>query len=203
YRPDRGKLLTDQDLAGIERYHRFVDRDGDGIAARTLPGSDRKGAYFVRGSGHNQFGGYTEDADEYQQVVDRLKVKWETARKRVPEALLRKAKSHSEIGVIAFGSSHGATGEAIDQLARDGVHVDYLRLRAFPFGDEVQAFLDSHRSVFVIEQNRDAQLRGLLLLELRVEQAKLVSILHYNGLPVPSDLIYDRINSHLKREAVA
>ncbi|MDT8409580.1 MAG: 2-oxoacid:acceptor oxidoreductase subunit alpha [Wenzhouxiangellaceae bacterium] len=203
YRPDRGKVLTDEDLAGMDQFHRFRDFDGDGIPYRTLPGSNRKGAYFVRGSGHNQYGGYTEDADEYQQVVDRLKIKWQTARTLVPEAVLQKSPSPTPIGIIAFGSSHGACREAIDRLAANGYPVDYLRLRAFPFGDEVQAFLDGHHTIFVIEQNRDAQMRSLLLLEMRVEQQKLASILHYNGLPIPSDLICEQVKTHLKREAVA
>src|SRR6056297_3354869 len=203
YRPDRGKVLSDRDLAGIERYHRFLDRDGDGIPYRTLPGSDRKGSYFVRGSGHNQYGGYTEDADEYQQVVDRLKVKWETARRLVPAAVETKAGGRTDIGIIAFGSSHGATIEALDRLAEQDVAVDYLRLRAFPFGDEVEAFVRTHRTIFVLEQNRDAQMRSLLMTELNADPRKLVSILHYNGLPVPSDMIVERISNYIEQEAVA
>ncbi len=203
YRPDRGKVLNDEQLAGMDKFYRFMDHDGDGIAYRTLPGSDRKGSYFVRGSGHNQYGGYTEDAAEYQQVVDRLLTKWQTARKLVPPAITHTTGSSNNIGVIAYGSSHGATTEAVERLARKGCNVDYLRLRAFPFGAEVQAFLDQHQSVFVVEQNRDAQLRSLLLLELQVQQDKLLPILHYNGLPIPSDLISDRILSHLQTEAAA
>ena len=203
WRPDRGKVLTDEDLAGMENFHRFRDLDGDGIPYRSLPGSDRKGSYFVRGSGHNQYGGYTEDAEEYQQVVDRLKIKWETARSLVPAAVERKAAGRTDIGLIAFGSSHGATVEALDRLAEDGVAVDYLRLRAFPFGEEVETFLNAHRTVFVLEQNRDAQMRSLLMTELDADPHKLVSILHYNGLPVPSDMIVQRIGDHIEQEAVA
>ncbi|MDA3933980.1 MAG: 2-oxoacid:acceptor oxidoreductase subunit alpha [Gammaproteobacteria bacterium] len=203
YRPDRGKVLNDEDLADMDKFYRFMDSDGDGIAYRTLPGSDRKGSYFVRGSGHNQYGGYTEDATEYQQVVDRLRDKWHTACKLVPQAITHNTGSPNSIGVIAFGSSHGATTEAMERLSAEGCEVDYLRLRAFPFGAEVQDFLDQHQSVFVVEQNRDAQMRSLLLLELHVEQDKLIPILHYNGLPIPSDLISDRIKTHLQSEAVA
>jgi len=203
WRPDRGKVLTDEDLAGMEKYHRFRDFDGDGIPYRTLPGSDRKGSYFVRGSGHNQYGGYTEDADEYQQVVDRLKLKWETARTVVPAAIESKTASRTDIGLIAFGSSHGATVEALDRLAGQDIAVDYLRLRAFPFGAEVEAFLGAHRTVFVLEQNRDAQMRSLLMTELDADPQKLVSILHYNGLPVPSDRIVERIGGYIEQEAVA
>ena len=203
WRPDRGKVLTDDDLTGMEKFHRFRDVDGDGIPYRTLPGSDRNGSYFVRGSGHNQYGGYTEDAGEYQQVVDRLKLKWETARGLVPAAVEKKAGSRTDIGVIAFGSSHGAAVEALDRLGRQGVEVDYLRLRAFPFGDEVETFLKAHRTVFVLEQNRDAQMRSLLMTELDADPQKLVSILHYNGLPVPSDMIVERIGDYIEQEAVA
>ncbi|MDT8439132.1 MAG: 2-oxoacid:acceptor oxidoreductase subunit alpha [Wenzhouxiangellaceae bacterium] len=203
YRPDRGKVLDDAALAEVEKFHRYFDHDGDGIPYRSLPGSDRKGSYFVRGSGHNQFGGYTEDAAEYQQVVDRLKLKWETARSLAPEAIERKARGRTDIGIIAFGSSHGATIEALDRLGEDGIELDYLRLRAFPFGDEVQRFIDSHRIVFVLEQNRDAQMRGLLMLELDADPNKLVSILHYDGLPVPTNSVTEAVAVHLRQEAVA
>jgi len=203
YRPDRGKVLNDSDLENMDRFYRYLDRDGDGIAARTLPGSAPKGSYFVRGSGHNQFGGYTEDAVEYQQVVDRLSQKWETARTLVPSAEVRNAKQRSDIGIIAFGSSHGATVEALDRLADDGIDIDYLRPRAFPFGDEVATFIEEHRMVFVLEQNRDAQMRGLLMLELDAPADKLISILHYNGLPVPSDKITETVSDYLRQEAVA
>ncbi len=203
YRPDRGKVLNDSELKSMARFYRYLDADGDGIAARSLPGSVPKGSYFVRGSGHNQFGGYTEDAAEYQQVVDRLSLKWETAKTLVPAALERKASQRTEIGIIAFGSSHGATVEALDRLADNGISIDYLRLRAFPFGDEVATFINEHRMVFVLEQNRDAQMRGLLLLELDAAPDKLISILHYNGLPVPSDKITQTVSDYLRQEAVA
>ncbi|MDT8450720.1 MAG: hypothetical protein RQ847_11175, partial [Wenzhouxiangellaceae bacterium] len=203
YRPDRGKVLTDADLERMTKFHRYLDIDGDGIPYRTLPGSDRKGSYFVRGSGHNRYGSYTEDADEYMQVVDRLRLKWETARSLVPKAVLRSARTRTDIGIIAFGSSHGATVEALDRLAAGGVELDYLRLRAFPFGDEVVKFLAEHRLVFVLEQNRDAQMRGLLMLELDTDPEKLVSILHYNGLPVPSDMIVENVSNYIRQEAVA
>ncbi|MDZ7789904.1 MAG: 2-oxoacid:acceptor oxidoreductase subunit alpha [Xanthomonadales bacterium] len=203
YRPDRGKVLDAEALDKLAVFHRFADIDGDGIPYRTLPGSDRKGAYFVRGSGHNRYGGYTEDADEYQDVVDRLLLKWQTARKLVPGARLCKADRPTHIGIVAFGSSHGAVSEALDRLARDDIHADYLRLRAFPFDEEVQRFLDDHKTIFVVEQNRDAQMRSLLMLETEVERGKLVSILHYNGLPIPSDVVTERIREHVRREEAA
>lgn len=203
YRPDRGKVLDDDALAAIEKFHRYMDVDGDGIPYRTLPGSSPKGSYFVRGSGHNQYGGYTEDAAEYRQGVDRLKLKWHTAATLVPAALEHKAHGRTDIGIIAFGSSHGATVEALDRLHSGGIDVDYLRLRAIPFGEEVDRFIREHRIVFVLEQNRDAQMRGLLMLELDANPDQLVSILHYDGLPVPSDRIVDQIAEHVRQEAVA
>ena len=203
YKPDLGKVLGPEELKDIERFHRYLDSDGDGIPYRTLPGQDPKGAYFVRGSGHNRYGGYTEDAEEYQDVVDRLLVKWETARTLVPGPVIRKAGKRTAYGLIAFGSSHGAVVEAIDTLEADGIHADYMRLRAFPFNDEVRAFLDAHDTIFVVEQNRDAQMRSLLMLELDAPAEKLVSVLHYNGLPIPSDCIVDALRKHIEKEAAA
>ncbi|QOC23862.1 2-oxoacid:acceptor oxidoreductase subunit alpha [Wenzhouxiangella sp. AB-CW3] len=203
YRPERGKILSAEELEELEAFHRFDDVDGDGIPYRTLPGSHRKGAYFVRGSGHNRLGGYTEDASEYQEVVDRLLTKWETARGMVPAPVSIDSGHHTDIGIIAYGSSHGAVVEALDQLAGNGIHANYLRLRAFPFSDEVHEFLDNHATVFVVEQNRDGQMRSLLKLETDVDPGKLVSILHYNGLPIPSDAVSKRIRNHIRKEAVA
>jgi 2-oxoglutarate ferredoxin oxidoreductase subunit alpha len=189
FTPDRGKLLGKKELAKMDRFVRYLDVDGDGITYRTLPGEDPKGAYFVRGSGHNKYGGYTEDSKQYKDVVDRLLVKWETARKMVPGAVLNKAERRTELGIIAFGSSDGAVIEARDRLAEQGIHVDYLRIRAFPFGQEVLDFLHNHETVFVVEQNRDAQMRSLLTLETNDVANKLVSILHYNGMPIPSESV--------------
>ncbi len=203
YRPDRGKVLDADALEKMEKFHRYLDRDGDGIAARTLPGVSAKGAYFTRGSGHNRYGGYTEDADEYQDVVDRLLVKWETAKELVPAPVLTAADQHTDIGIIAFGGSDGAVREALDRLRDTGIHVNYLRLQAFPFNAEVQQFLDAHQSVFVVEQNRDAQMKSLLILETDVDRDKLISILHYNGLPIPSDCVVEGLSSHVAKEAVA
>jgi len=203
YRPDRGKLVGPAELDQMEKFYRYLDRDGDGVAARTLPGEDARGAYFVRGSGHNKLGGYTEDSAEYQDVVDRLLVKWETIRQTMPSALERRAAEPTRLGVIAFGSSDGAVNEALDRLAEAGLQLDYLRIRAFPFGDEVAAFIASHGTVFVVEQNRDAQLRALLLTELEAPARKLVPLLHYNGMPIPSRAVVEGVQAHLAREAAA
>jgi 2-oxoglutarate ferredoxin oxidoreductase subunit alpha len=203
YRPNRGKVLTAADLEKMERFVRYTDYDGDGITYRTLPGEHPKGAYFVRGSGHNSQGGYTEDALEYQEVMDRLLVKWDTAKTLVPPAVLNRARKKTRLGVIAFGSSDGAVIEARDRLAERGIHTDYLRLRAFPFGPEVLEFLQAHDTVFVVEQNRDAQMKSLLKLELDHIADKLVSIRHYNGLPISSDCVVAGIGRHIESEAAA
>jgi 2-oxoglutarate ferredoxin oxidoreductase subunit alpha len=185
YRPDRGKVLTREEIEALPKFHRYLDKDDDGIPYRTLPGVTSKGAYFTRGSGHNQYGGYTEDSAEYQVVLDRLSRKFKRARTLVPPPILRGSGQES-VGLVAVGSSHGAVHEAMDSLAKRGINVDYLRIRSFPFTSEVDAFLASHAKVFVIEQNRDAQLKSLLILETPVEKAKLHSILHYSGLPMTS-----------------
>jgi 2-oxoglutarate ferredoxin oxidoreductase subunit alpha len=203
YRPDRGKVLGTEDLAAMDRFVRYLDVDGDGITYRTLPGEDAKGAYFTRGSGHNRYGAYTEDSDEYQDVVDRLLVKWQTARRAVPSAVLTRADRKTRLGIVAFGSSDGAVIEARDKLEEQGIHADYLRLRAFPFGDEVVDFLHEHETVFVVEQNRDAQMKSLLMLETNDIAERLVSLRHYNGMPIPSECVVQGIAAHLEKEAAA
>jgi 2-oxoglutarate ferredoxin oxidoreductase subunit alpha len=203
YQPDRGKVLGPEDLAKMDRFVRYLDVDGDGIAYRTFPGEDPKGAYFVRGSGHNRYGGYTEDSDEYQDVIDRLLVKWETAKSLVPDAVVSKADRKTRLGIVAYGSSDGAVIEARDRLAEDGIHADYLRIRAFPFSKEVVDFLRSHDTIFVVEQNRDAQMKSLLMLEANDIADRLVSILHYNGMPIPSECVVRGISEHQGAEAAA
>lgn len=196
YRPDRGKMLTLEEIESLDKFHRYVDLDGDGIPYRTLPGIHPKGAYFTRGSGHTQFGAYTEDAAEYQQVVDRLKRKFETAKTLVPQAVFRGCDGR-DAAIVSLGSCDGAVCEALDVLARRGIHLDYMRVRAFPFGPEVEEFLATHARIFVVEQNRDAQLRSLLILETAVEKRKLRSILHYSGLPISSSSIVDGVLAEL------
>ncbi len=203
YRPDRGKVLGPEELREMDRFVRYLDVDGDGIPYRTLPGEDAKGAYFTRGSGHNRYGAYTEDSDQYQDVMDRLLVKWETARTLVPPAVLTKAERKTSLGIVAFGSSDGAVIEARDRLAEQGIHTDYLRIRAFPFGQEVIDFLRGHDTVYVVEQNRDAQMKSLLKLETNDIAERLVSILHYNGMPIPSECVVQGVVQHLEKEAAA
>ena len=203
YRWDRGKVLGPKDLEKMDRFVRYLDVDGDGIAYRTLPGEDPKGAFFTRGSGHNRFGAYTEDSDEYQDVLDRLLVKWKTAKSMLPDAVLSEAERKTRLGILAYGSSDGAVIEARDRLAEKGIHADYLRIRAFPFTEEVEDFLRAHDTIFVVEQNRDAQMKTLLMLEANDIADRLVSILHYNGLPIPSKCVVEGVTTHLSKEAAA
>jgi 2-oxoglutarate ferredoxin oxidoreductase subunit alpha len=177
-------VLTPEQLEGVKAFHRYLDSDGDGIPYRTLPGEHPRGAYFLRGSGHNQFGGYTEDSAEYQQVVDRLTKKWRTAAELVPKPVVRRAVKSAKWGVVAVGSSDLAVHEALDRLAEKGIHLDYCRIRAYPFGADVVRFLEQHERVFVVEQNRDAQLKSLLAIELGYAPERMQSILHYGGLPM-------------------
>jgi len=192
YRPDRGKVLGREELENLDKFYRYVDKDNDGITYRTLPGVHSKGAYFTRGSGHTQYGVYTEDSAEYRLVLDRLMKKWATAKKLAPRAVID-ATAASEIAIVSVGSCDGAVREAIDVLKVRGVAVDYMRVRAFPFTEDVERFLAAHTTIFVVEQNRDAQFRSLLTLETHVEKSKLRSLLHYDGLPISSTFIVEGI----------
>jgi 2-oxoglutarate ferredoxin oxidoreductase subunit alpha len=197
YRPDRGKVLGREEVLKLEKFYRFLDKDGDGIGYRTLPGMHPKAAYFTRGSGHSQYGAYTEDAAEYQIVLDRLLKKWATAKRLIPRAVID-ATAASRVGMVSLGSCDGAIREALDVLKQRGVTLDYLRVRAFPFGEEVEKFLAAHELLFVVEQNRDAQLRSLLTLETAVDKAKLRSLLHYSGLPISSHFIVEGVLAELQ-----
>jgi 2-oxoglutarate ferredoxin oxidoreductase subunit alpha len=197
YRPDRGKVLSKEEILKLEKFYRFIDKDGDGITARTLPGVDPKAAYFARGSGHNQYGAYTEDSAEYQQLLDRLLKKWTTAKKLMPRAVID-TTAGGRVGIVSLGSCDGAVREALDVLRARGMGVDYMRVRAFPFGEEVEKFLAAHEVLFVVEQNRDAQLRALLTLETAVDKAKLRSLLHYSGLPISSNFIVEGVLEELQ-----
>ena len=190
---DRGKVLTAEDLKRLGGFARYRDVDGDAIGWRTLPGTRHpKAAYFTRGSGHNDAAAYTEKPDEYQAVMDRLTRKFENARKLVPAPLMVKDKS-SKIGFLAYGTTDFALRESMDQIKKEyKLDVDYLRIRAFPFAHEIHDFVASHERVYVVEQDRDAQLASLLKLDLPADQVvKLRSILFYNGLPMDARSITD------------
>jgi len=202
YQPDRGKVLTVEQIEALPKFNRYLDADGDGIAARTLPGTHPKGAYFTRGSGHNMYGAYTEDAAEYQAVVDRLRRKFDTAKQLVPPAEIHVSEK-CRVGFLTIGSCDNAVKEARALLAEEGVNMNYLRVKGFPFGKDVQDYLDSHERIYVVEQNRDAQLRSLLMLETRVDPNKLVPVLHYDGLPILAKSVVDGVNEDLARGKAA
>jgi 2-oxoglutarate ferredoxin oxidoreductase subunit alpha len=202
YQPDRGKVLNADELEKMETFHRYLDVDADAIPYRTFPGEHPKGAYFTRGSGHNMYGAYTEDAQEYQEVVDRLRRKWETAKTYVPEPVVEYSEKH-KVGILTIGSCHDAVVEARHKLSETGIGVNYMRVKAFPFTDRVQEFLDQHERIYVVEQNRDAQLKGLLLLETRVEQSKLSSLLFYDGLPICAGGIVEALNADMAKGVAA
>ncbi len=203
YAPDRGKVLSDADLEKITKFHRYLDVDGDGIPYRTLPGCHPKGVYFNRGAGHNKWGGRTELSDEYQDVMDRLLAKWATAATLVPKPEVIRTKTAAPWGILTVGSCDGACKEALAHLGERGIAIDYMRVRAFPFSAEVEEFLASHERVFVVEQNRDAQLRGMLVTETAVEKSVITSILHYNGMPMDSGFVVRAIEDAVAKEAAA
>jgi len=203
YVPDRGKVLSAEEIEGMDKFYRYKDVDGDHIPYRTLPGTHPKGAYFLRGSGHDEFGRYTEKGPAYKQVVDRLYAKWKSAATAVPAPVTISAKSPARYGIIAVGSSDGAVKEARDRLEADGVSLDYMRVRGFPFNKDVDAFIDAHDGVFIVEQNRDAQLLGLLVTETCAPKEKLVSVLHYSGEPLNFRFVYDAIQTAVKVRKIA
>lgn len=196
YRPNRGKVLSAEELESAKSFYRYMDVDGDGIPYRTLPGVHPKGAYFTRGSGHNAKGGYTEDGTEYQEVLDRIARKVNAARNAVPKPFV-KTSPGAKIGLISIGSCHAACLEASDLLAQRGIPVDYLRVKGFPFSPQVGEFLESHDDVFVVEQNRDGQLRSLLTLDLEFPISRLKSIRYYAGFPMSAHHVVSGVTEKL------
>jgi 2-oxoglutarate ferredoxin oxidoreductase subunit alpha len=200
YRPDRGKVLSADELENIKTFYRYLDQDGDGIPYRSLPGTHPKGAYFTRGSGHNKYGGYTEDDAEYTEVIDRVARKVQGAARVVPAPIVQ-TRPGATMGIVTVGGCHAACTEALDLLAKDGVSLDYMRVRGFPFGDEVRKFLESHDVNFVVEQNRDAQLRSLLMLETAVHAGKLESVRYYGGFPMSAHHVIAGVKGRIERAA--
>lgn len=235
YRPDRGKVLGPAELEAAGEFYRYLDADGDGIPYRTLPGVDARGAYFTRGAGHDRFGGYTEDAEAYQEVIDRIARKVDSARTAVPEPYIRPAPQSSEstegveeageieetrvaagflegegasatfeslaseasFGVVSVGGCHWAVMEALDLLEERGYRLNYMRVRGFPFPARVREFIDAHDSVFVVEQNRDAQLSSLLVLDTGCPPDKLKPVLDYGGKPLSRVTVIDAVEGAL------
>jgi 2-oxoglutarate ferredoxin oxidoreductase subunit alpha len=209
--PEEGR--HDQGGAEMEqfegKYGRYLDLDGDGIPYRTIPGVHAtRGAFVTRGSSRDEYAVYTEDAEAYRRNVDRLMRKWETAKELVPGPVFYRGDGRrdpgSEIhdtsprdGVIFFGTSTYSAEEAIDMLADEGINLDAMRPRAFPFGKAFSDFVQSHDRIFVIEQNRDSQFRSLMMIELNIDPAKLISVLNYDGMPITADHIYLKIKSQV------
>lgn len=201
WRPDRGKVLDAEALAALPKFSRYLDTDGDGIAARTLPGVGAKGAYFVRGSGHDKHAGYTEDADAYREVVDRLKRKIDGAADAVPRPVIDR-QDGAAIGLVTIGSCDAAVREAVGVLRGRGMAVSMMRVRGFPFHADVAAFLSGHEQLLVVEQNRDAQLRSLLAIELGLARDRMTPVLDYGGLPLTAAFVVEAV-SHLSMEVPA
>jgi 2-oxoglutarate ferredoxin oxidoreductase subunit alpha len=192
---NRGKMLTAEKLKELGQWGRYKDVDGDGIPYRTIPG-DGMPSYFTRGSGHNDKAQYSERPDDYVNNMDRLSRKFETARTFVPKPDVDTVAG-AKIGIIAYGTTHWAITESRDQLREEtDVKTSYYRLRAYPFNDSLNAFIDAHERLYIVEQNRDAQMRQLMKLELTPERLmKLRSVLHYSGLPIDARSVTDDILS--------
>jgi 2-oxoglutarate ferredoxin oxidoreductase subunit alpha len=202
YRPDRGKVLGAEELARIERFSRYLDRDGDGIAARSLPGVHPNGAYFTRGSGHDVHANYTEDSADYREVVDRLTRKLATAAEAVPAPELDApgGADVADVALVSIGGCHAAMREAVAMLRARGVAVDYLRVRGFPFGAAVHEFVHAYERCFVVEQNRDAQLRSMLAIETGVARDRMIPVLDYGGLPLTARTVVEAVTAHADME---
>jgi 2-oxoglutarate ferredoxin oxidoreductase subunit alpha len=187
---DRGKVMTREMLDAGKEFGRYLDVDGDGIPFRTYPGTHpNKGGYFTRGTTKNAYATYSEAGPDYVYNVQRLLRKFETAKSLVPQPVLRKAKQKTKFGVLYYGSTSPAMSEAIEALESEGVHVDTMRIRAFPFPDSVSDFIADHEQCFLVEQNRDAQLRSLIVNELHIDPACVMPILHFDGTPITARFI--------------
>jgi 2-oxoglutarate ferredoxin oxidoreductase subunit alpha len=195
---DRGKVMTAEELEAGKDFGRYKDVDGDGIPYRTYPGTHPdKGAYFTRGTSRDPYARYSERGPDYLYNMERLLKKFESAKALVPQPLLRNATQPTTLGAIHFGSTAPAMDEAIEALERNGVQLDTLRVRAFPFADSVAEFIKAHERVFVVEQNRDAQLRSMLVNEFGIDPARLVPVLHYDGTPITARFITRAIEQHV------
>ncbi|MDX5360075.1 MAG: 2-oxoacid:acceptor oxidoreductase subunit alpha [Alphaproteobacteria bacterium] len=195
---DRGKVLTFEELEAGKPFGRYRDVDGDGIPYRVYPGTHpKRGAFFTRGTSKNADAGYSEEGSDYVANVDRLLRKFETARRLVPAPVVRKAARPTRIGAIYYGSTSPAMGEALDVLEAAGIHMDTMRVRAFPFHEDAYRFIEEHDTVFVVEQNRDAQLRTLLVNEGGIDPKRLIPVLHYDGTPITARFIVEDISHRL------
>lgn len=194
----RGKVLTADQLDALPQWGRYRDVDGDGIPYRTLPGTHpTKGSYFTRGSSHDENAAYSEDSPTYVRIMDRLLKKLETAKKMIPAPEVHLGEKKSDVAMLYFGTSMHAAEEALDILKNDGAPMDAIRIKSFPFCNEVKEFIENYDRVFVVEQNRDAQMRSLLINELEIDPKKLIKVLNYDGTPITADFILKNVHQHL------
>jgi 2-oxoglutarate ferredoxin oxidoreductase subunit alpha len=198
---DRGKVMSAAELEAGRDFGRYKDVDGDGVPWRTLPGTHpTKGSYFTRGTTRDPYARYSERGPDYVYNMERLLRKFETAAGLVPQPVVRRADAETPLGVIYFGSTSPSMQEALEVLAAEGIHLDAMRLRAFPFPASVAEFIEKHERVFVVEQNRDAQMRSLLVNELDIAPQKLVKVLHYDGTPITARFILQAITAHVQAQ---
>jgi 2-oxoglutarate ferredoxin oxidoreductase subunit alpha len=196
---DRGKVLDAAGLDAAKDWGRYRDADGDAIPYRTLPGTHpTKGAFFTRGTSHDEYARYTEDGRIHARVLDRIRAKLDTAAKLVPKPEITTRDKTGRVGIVYFGATRPAVLEGLDLLERDGLKVNACRIKAFPFTDEVKAFCERHDHVFVVEQNRDAQMRSLLMVEAAVPQEKLIATLNYDGMPLTAEFVRGALLKHLQ-----
>jgi 2-oxoglutarate/2-oxoacid ferredoxin oxidoreductase subunit alpha len=201
---DRGKVLDAAGLDAAKNWGRYRDADGDGVPYRTLPGTHpTKGAFFTRGTSHDEYAKYTEDGVVNAANMDRISRKFETAKGIVPKPVVDIRHKKATVGVIYFGSTRPAVLEALDQLDADGLKLNAMRIRSFPFSDEVKAFCKAHDQIFVVEMNRDAQMRSLLMIEAQVPQDKLIAVLSYDGTPMTADFVAGAVRGHLQQRKMA
>jgi 2-oxoglutarate ferredoxin oxidoreductase subunit alpha len=198
---DRGKVFNKEELEAMGRYGRYLDNEGDGIPYRTYPGTHpSKGAFTTRGTSRDEYAVYTESSEAYVRNMNRLMTKWETAKKIMPEPRLYQKENQQEVGMLFFGTSTYSSEEAKDLLGAKGIHLDAIRIKSFPFGEATEAFIQSHKLVFIIEQNRDGQLRSLIINEMQTNPAKLIPVLNYDGMPITADEITSQISNYLKQK---
>jgi len=201
YKYDRGKVLKEKDLNELEMWGRYLDIDGDGIPYRTLPGThESKGAFFTRGTSHDAFAGYTEDGRINADNLSRISKKFDKSPRYLPRSIKRGSKNNTELGFIYFGSTSPAVDEAVDILKDKGFSFDRLRIRSFPFDRKLERFIDDHKYVFILEQNRDAQMRTMIATELEKDFNKLQSILNFDGNPVTADFIVEEFIGRVKED---
>jgi 2-oxoglutarate ferredoxin oxidoreductase subunit alpha len=198
YKHNRGKLVTADDIEKLKSFARYRDVDGDGIPYRTIPATHPEyGSYFTRGTSHTDTGGYTESGVIHAEMLDRISKKFETSKEMLPQPIININSPKSKIGIINYGSTTVALNDAIAQLSSNGIGVNHLRIRSFPFAKSIKDFIDDHDFIFILEQNRDAQMKKLLVSEENLDVSKLISVLNYDGMPLTANFIVDNITESL------